>query len=732
MSSAPTSPAPRIEEALSRAHAHWIAGQAEQAELLCQRVLVARPGQAGALHLLGLMAHAHGNLDLAIAHLRQACLAPRALAMYSSHLAEMCRQKGLLAEGEEAARRAVAMDPALLSGWNILGTVLQEAGKLEQSLVCLERVVALQPDWAGAHNNLANTFTRLGRLDRAEAHYNQALSLNPGYAEAHSNLAFLLNALGHPERAVAEARRAIELNPRLADAYLNLANAEASRYRHDAALQALDDLQSFAPQHPGGLSARALALEPLGRLDEALDCARQAVALAPRSAQAHLTLGQVLQTLSRSDDALAHFDQAAALPGAVAEDALIGRATLLLEAGCKEEALATFDRVLETYPGSARALVARADAKTFKADDPDLATLEAVLAEGEGRALADRLSAHFALGKAYLDIGDAARAFHHLDTGNRQKRTTFSYDPEAADLWLQRIADAFTPAFLDQLQGAGAPTELPVFVIGMPRSGTTLVEQILSSHPQVAGAGELSALRLIVEGSGAFPQAMTTMTREDMARLGQQYLARVMPLAQGRLRLIDKMPVNFFYAGLISLILPGARIVHCRRDPVDTCLSCYTKHFAGEMLFAYDQTELGAFYWAYQRLTAHWAQVLPAERYLEVDYEAVVGDLEGEARRLIDFLGLPWDEACLRFHENRRMVRTASVNQVRQPIYTTSTGRWRRYASHLGPLLAALGVAVPEFSNERPGKDRPFTTPQAVANASAVTVEALSSGIRIR
>jgi tetratricopeptide (TPR) repeat protein len=607
----------------------------------------------------------------------------------------MCRQKGLLAEGEEAAQRAVAMDPALVSGWNNLGIVLQEAGKLEHSLVCLERVVALQPDSAEAHNNLANTYRRLDRLDRAEAHYGQALTLNPGYAEAHSNLAFLLNSLGHHDRAAAEAHRAIELNPRLVDAYLNLADVEVSRYRHGAALQALDALQAFAPQHPAALSARARALKQLERLDEALECARQAVALAPRSAEAHLALGQVLQTLGRPDEALAHFDQAAELPGTVAEEALTGRATLLMEAGRKEEAITAFDQVLASFPGSARALVARADAKTFKAEDPDLAAIEAVLAEGEGRSLADRVSAHFALGKAYLDIGDSARAFEHLDAGNRQKRATFSYEPAATDSWLQRIADTFTPELLGQLQGAGAQAELPVFIIGMPRSGTTLVEQILSSHPQVVGAGELSALRLTVEGSGAFPQAMKTMTPDDMARLGQQYLARVTPLAQGRLRLVDKMPSNFFYAGLIPLMLPGARIIHCRRDPVDTCLSCYTKQFAGEQMFTYDQAELGAFYRAYQSLMAHWAQVLPAERYLEVDYEAVVDNLKGEARRLIRFLGLPWDKACLRPHDNRRVVRTASVNQVRQPIYTTSKGRWHRHASQLGPLLAALGVEAP-------------------------------------
>jgi tetratricopeptide (TPR) repeat protein len=692
MSSTATSSTPSIPEALTRAYAHWNAGQADQAEQYCQRVLAEWPGQPDALHLLGLMAHACGNLDLAIAHLREACKAPRAPAIYSSNLAEMCRQKGLLAEGEAAARRAVAMDANLVSGWNNLGILLQEAGKLEESLACLARVVTLTPDSPQAHNNLANTFRRLNRLDHAEAHYSRALALNPEYAEAHSNRAFLLTALGRHDEAADAARRAIALNPRLVDAYLNLADVEASRHRHHASLQALDALQSVAPHHPAGLVARAQALRQLERNDEALRFAQQAVATAPQSAHAHHSLGQVLQALGRHDEALAAFEHAAALPGTVAEEALVARATLFLETGRKDEAMAAFDRALTAFPGSMKALAARAEAKTFKPGDPDIEAMNAVLAQGDRRSVDDRLAAHFALGKAYLDVGDAPRAFRHLDTGNRQKRLTFAYDPAAALRWLQRIAETFTPALIERFAAAGAPSELPVFIVGMPRSGSTLVEQILASHPQVYGAGELSTLRLIVESSGAFPDFMQPVSREDLARMGRTYLERVTALAQGKQRVVDKMPGNFFYAGLISLILPGARIIHCRRDAVDTCLSCYTKLFAGEQQFAYDQTELGTFYRAYEKLMAHWRAVLPPAQFIEVDYEAVVDDLEGEARRLIGFLNLPWDEACLKFHENRRVVRTASVNQVRQPVYTTSKGRWRRYADHLGPLLAALGT----------------------------------------
>ena len=681
-----------IPEALARANAHWNAGQADQAEQLCQQVLAAWPGQADALHLLGLMAHAYGNLDLAISHLRQACLAPRAPALYSSNLAEMYRQKGLLAEGEEAGRRAVAMDPQLAAGWNNLGILLQEAGKFEESLRCLERVAALQPGSAQTHNNLGNTLRRLERFDLAEAQYRQALALDASYAEAHSNLAFLLSTQGRHDEAAAEAAQAIELNPRLVDAYLNLADVEVSRHRYEAALRALDMLRAFAPDHPAGLIARAKALRQVEHLDEALVCARAAVAAAPRNAEAHNALASVLQSLGHTGEALGEFETAVQLPGAVAEDAMIGRATLLLEAGRKDEALAAFEQALAAFPGSVQARAGRAEARKFQAGDADIAALEAALAAGERRSLNDRIAAHFALGKAGLDLQDPARAFRHLHEGNRLKRATFAYDPDATRLWTQQLAAAFTPSLLQRLSNAGDPSALPVFIVGMPRSGTTLIEQILASHPQVTGAGELSALRLTVDGSGLLPDRLDALTAEQAARLGREYLARVTPLAEGRARLIDKMPGNFLYAGLIHLILPNARIIHARRDPVDTCLSCYTKLFSGEQRFTYDLGELGRFHNDYTRLMTHWRALLPAERFIEIDYEAVVDDLEGQARRLTGFLGLPWDDACLNFQDNRRVVRTASVTQVRQPLYRTSVGRWRPYASHLGPLLAELGI----------------------------------------
>lgn len=700
MASPPSPQTFSIPDALSRAYGHWNAGQADEAEQWCQRVLAVWPGQADALHLLGLMAHAYGNLDLAISHVRQACMAPRAPAVYSSNLAEMYRQKGMLAEGEEAAQRAVSMDPSLVSAWNNLGILLQESGKLEQSLNCLERVVALTPESPEAHNNLGNTWRLLNRLDQAEPSYRKSLELNPSYAEAHSNLAFLLSSQGRHESAYEHAQRAIELSPRLIDAYLNLAEVEMSRENYGEVLRALDMLNAFAPQHPAALSARAKALKQLERAEEALPFARQAVALMPQSADTYSTLASVLAHLGHTEEALTAAEQAAKLPGTKAEEAMVSRGTMLLEAGRKEEALATFEEALAVFPNSVQVRMARVEARSVKsADDADIVALEACIAEGERRTRADLMSAHFALGKAYLDVKDSERAFHHLNTGNRMKRATMQVDPDQTGRWMMEVTDAFPPERMAELAGLGAPGTMPIFVVGMPRSGTTLIEQIISSHPQVTGAGELAALRQVVESTGVYPASIRSLTRESasvlLPRIGQEYLRRVAPLAQGRPYLVDKMPGNFLYTGLIPLILPGARIIHSRRDAVDTCLSCYTKLFGGMQPFAYDLAELGIFYRLYERMMDHWRKVVPAASFIEVDYEAVVDDIETEARRMIDFLGLPWDDACLEFHKNRRVVRTASVNQVRQPIYKTSKGRWTAYASYLGPLLAELGIDAP-------------------------------------
>jgi tetratricopeptide (TPR) repeat protein len=689
-------PAPPIDigQTIERARAAWNAGRADEAEMTCRQVLAVWPGQTDATYLLGLMAYTYGNLDLAIAHVREACQAPRAPPAYVSDLAEMCRQKGLLAEAEQAGRRAVALAPNFAAAWNNLGIVLQEALKLEESRLCLERALALEPTNAHALNNLANTMKRLGLASEAEKRWNAALAINPDYAEAYNNLANLLLDQGEYDRAEATARRAIELSPRLADAYINLAATATARHNHAGALQVLDALLAFAPGHARALAARALSLKELDRFDEALDAAKSAALAAPESPEPHNAIGQVFQAMGAFEPALVAYDRAASLPGPARMDAIANRGPLFMEFGRKAEAMEAIEEAARAFPNSPGILFSQTDLKRFGPGDPLIGQMQALLAR-EGISLTDRATLHFGLGKVFLDIGDSEQAFHHYDEGNRLKRSTFEYDADANERWMEGIAEVFSPALLAAKAEMGARSDLPVFVVGMPRSGTTLLEQILASHPSVFGAGELRRLQKLSDGIDGFPQSAANLSPAQLKALGDAYLAFVAPMSSGRRHVVDKMPSNFMLTGFIRLILPDAHIIHCRRDPVDTCLSCYTKLFAGEQAFTYNQTELGRYSRDYQGLMAHWRAALPSSHFLEVDYEAVVEDIEREARRMLDFLGLPWDETVLRFYETQRPVRTASVNQVREPIYGSSAGRWRKHAAHLGPLLEALGVPPP-------------------------------------
>jgi hypothetical protein len=309
----------------------------------------------------------------------------------------------------------------------------------------------------------------------------------------------------------------------------------------------------------------------------------------------------------------------------------------------------------------------------------------------------DRLYLHYALGDAYLEVGNSAEAFAHFAAGAALKRATLRYDAAETERWIADIAAEF-PREIFAEQAGDAESEQPIFVVGMPRTGTTLVEQILASHPRVYGAGEVHYLDQAIRrtaGADAPPYPGWVNSRACAHReIAHDYLSHLAALAPAATRIVDKMTHNFFHAGLIHLALPRARIIHCRRNPVDTCFSCFSTLFANGQEFSYDLVELGRYYRAYDFLAQHWRAVLPNDIFLEIDYESVIDNLEAEARRLIAFCDLPWSDACLHFHKTKRPVRTASMTQVRQPLYRTSVGRWRQFRSQLGPLLDALGPAL--------------------------------------
>ena len=360
-----------------------------------------------------------------------------------------------------------------------------------------------------------------------------------------------------------------------------------------------------------------------------------------------------------------------------------------------------YGEAIQLNPDLAVAYVNLIDCKTFTPGDPHLSAMEALAAKGEELSKAERMQLDFALGKAYADVKDYRRSFGHLLAANAAKRSTVSYDERAVAALFDRIETVFTDKLIAAKTGGGDLSPVPIFILGMARSGTTLIEQIIASHPMAHGAGELGTLHEIVwtlpgtdGGNIKYPEYLPSLDASTLHQIGARYVSSLVKLAPSKERITDKMPSNYIFAGLIHLALPNAKIIHSKRDPVDTCISCFSKLFTGEQNHAYDLGELGRYYKCYERLMAHWRRILPAGRMLEVQYEDVVADLETQARRIITYCGLPWDDRCLSFHEAQRPVRTASAAQVRQPIYKSAVGRARVYGDQLEPLLRALDIAM--------------------------------------
>jgi tetratricopeptide (TPR) repeat protein len=432
-----------------------------------------------------------------------------------------------------------------------------------------------------------------------------------------------------------------------------------------------------------------------GKLREAEAACRQALHSNRADADAHRLLGTILQAQDRGAAAIASLEHAVSLdPGNAT--AFRQLANALGAEGRVSEAISADRKALELRPREVWAFYHLAQLKTFSAGDPDLLALEALASDDDGLEAPELAAVLFALAKACDDFGDYGRSFAYLERANALRRGTFEYNVAGNIRMLGQIAAVFDDELFDRRAGAGSPSKLPVLIVGMPRSGTTLVEQILASHPAVTGGGELqhlqelvAAVSLLNESGLEFPAGVPHLRAEDLSRVGHGYVERLRQIAPDSERVTDKNPLNFRYLGFARLIVPGAAIIHCTRDPVDTCLSCYQAFF-GAVNFAFDLDELGRYYRAYAQLMEHWRGVLPAGWMLEVRYEDLVHDVEREARRIVSHCGLDWDDACLAFDTTARNVRTASFAQVRRPIYGTAVARWRRYEQHLGPLLAAL------------------------------------------
>jgi tetratricopeptide (TPR) repeat protein len=706
-----------IAQALEIAGQLYSQGQHERAERVCRQIIDRRPNQPDAFNVLGVILSARGDYAEAGKMIRRAVLLNAGIASYYANLGEVERLAKNLDEAEIALKKALELDPDLAQAHSNLGIVHFDREEYEEAAASYERAIALQPEFPEAHNNLGNAYRALDRRDEALACYQRAVTQREIYPEAYNNMATALRDAEDWDSAEHAYRKAIGFKPDYVDAHNNLSILLLHRDRTEEALRVLGDALKLDEKNVTTLLN--VAKVQLERSAHAIaeQATRLALEIDPERAETHCMLAQIYHELDRHEEALQFMDEAIRLDPEAA-DLRSFHGVILKSVGRLDEARAELRKALELNDKLYSAYSNLNDLEEFKADDELVAKMKEILGEAENPRSERYMPLHFALGKALEDAGDYPGALQHYAIGAKARRAQLKYDEnETFDFFDQIKATFSKDTFLNPPWG-GNPTNKPVFIVGMPRSGSTLVEQILSSHPKTYGAGEikvlhrsLGQLRDRFPSIPKYPTMVGALEPAHFEQIAASYVAEVERYAGDAERITDKLLTNFFFVGLIRILFPNAKIIHTRRNPVDTCLSAYTKLFKDDMPHSYDFGELGRYYLHYADLMQHWDKVLPPGVMLTVDYEEVVGDIETSARALVDHVGLEWDDACLAFHKSARPVKTASVVQVRKPVYKTSVERWRRYGAGLQPLVDALNYEPAAPAPAKPAPKRKAKKP---------------------
>ncbi len=655
----------KIAEALVQARQLHQAGELDQAASLYGQILETDPAHGEVLFLLGVVCGQQNRLDEALAYYRRALPLRPNDAELMFHLGLACQSLGLQDEAGDHFRQSLRLRPEFAAAHFSLGNTHLHFGQLDEAIRHYRQAIRLHPILGPAYLNLANALQQQGRLQDAANCLRNCLSRQPQYADGHYNLGNVLAAMGRPEQAAIHYQEALRLRPSFAQAHNNWGNLLLKLGKVDEAVEHFEQAVQFQPDYVAAYVNLGGALRERLQVAAAVEAYQQALRIQPHNPRAHDILAETYLDLGDTRQAQTHLREA-----------------------------------LRNDPAYVRPLLHLAANGFYSSAEPGVEQIKARLKDPQlSLDIASQL--HFILGYLLDRSGATDEAFYHFRQGNAARRSLLqrngtAFDAAAQSRGIDRLTSFFSPEFFQQTHGFGLTTEVPVFIVGMPRSGSTLVEQILSQHSQVHGAGEIKDVSRLVADlpakigtADAYPDCLAGLNADTARELGEAHLQQLTRRGGTATRVTDKMLDNLFHLGFLAVLFPRARVIHCRRDPRDVCLSCFFQYFKG-LSFTWDLDDLGRCYRDYERLMAHWRDVLPLP-LLEVDYEEVVADLESASRRLIAFCGLEWEEQCLKFHENQRLVQTVSRVQVRQPIYTSSVGRWQRYAAHLEPLLQALG-----------------------------------------
>ncbi len=650
-----------VEARFRDAMARHRGGELDHAQGLYEDILRDQPEHADALHMLGLVAHQQGRNQDAKRRIADAIECDDQNASYHNNLGEIMRVLGEIEGAASCYRAAIALEPGNSQAHNNLGLVLFQLDQADAAVEEFNAALAIEPDAAGIHNNLGVVLQAMGRLEDAIPCFRRSLELAPEQAEVNNNLGAALLDQGKFEEAERHLLAAAGIDASVANVPYNLSRLYLNQGKLDAAMSAARRAIELNPRYPDYFIALGAVQRAMGDLEGSLNSLRGAVAIQPTHALALNDLGVCLLVLGRFD-----------------------------------EAESSFRRALKAEPRLAVAHENLARTRRFGDDDRRQIDFVEALASAPNQTEEGQTHLHFALGKMLDDIGEYQRAFQHFQSANALEHARMRFDVDAGNSLVERSRATFDAAFVEEKSALGNPSDMPIFVVGMLRSGTTLVEQILASHPAIHAGGELEYFRNLARqlperlaGGQPYPDCLKALDAETIDSFCTDYIEGLRKVMGEAKRFTDKNPLNFEHLGLIMSTFPNARIIHCRRDAMDLCLSVYFQHFSERHDFAYSFADIAEYHRQYEQLMAHWHSVFPG-RIHDVQYEALVADLESVSRDMFEYLGLAWDENCLEFHRTVRPVGTASHWQVRQPVYTRSVERWRHYEPYLEELRAVL------------------------------------------
>jgi tetratricopeptide (TPR) repeat protein len=618
-----------VDRELDKALQYHQRGELKKAEKICKKILKIAPNDPRFLHLRGFVGYQLGKHDLAIEFITKATVIRPHDATYWYNLALPFIAEGRLSDALSCYQKALQLKPDLTPAIVNMGNVLQELGRADEAISCYQKALRLQPENASAYLNMGNAFQDKAKFQEALSCYEQALGLNPDFVEAYYNKGNAFKAEGRLHEAIACYEKAVKLRPDDFNALYNMGNAHQELNKLNKAISLYRKALEIRPDDPGPHNNMGNCFKSQGKFDEAVSCYKKALEMNPYCAEAFYHLANAKKTTP--DD--------------------------------RKEILRLADQLNESELTE--------DGCIYK---------------------------NFALGKIHDDLGQFEEAFEYYRLGNHQERLKHQFNPESHGEYIARIIDTFDADFFCNKDSWGNDSPMPIFIFGMPRSGTTVVEQIVSSHPKVLGAGELDYFFRLERQlatrrqPSSYPEFVQWMDQETARNISDGYLRLIGNLCQSsgnQARVTDKMPHHFLFLGLLFVLFPKARFIHCQRHPLDTCLSIYFQKFAREHHYAYDLIDIGHSYKGYRRLMTHWHEVLPTEIF-EVRYEELVCRQEEVSRQLIAFCGLEWDSQCLYFFKSDHPIFTSSNWQVRQPMYQSSVERWKNYAQFLGPLRDLL------------------------------------------